>query len=494
MKMRIKQNNNISDKIIKITLISISLLLLAYSGYRSYHLSFTIDESQTCNDFVPLSFMQIVSYNQELSANNHILNTLLVKLFSSLFGFSEFVLRAPNFIACIIYLLFSYLISKQVNNLLGVICCFIFLTANPYLLDFFSLCRGYALATSTMLASVYFLLEYNKNYIRSNLFYAYLFASLAVLSNFSLLIYFASLLIVTALIFFCKNDSPFSLKVIFSEFLIPILTTLILTVILYEPIRKLIKFNGLYFGGEVGFKHDTITSIAQTSLYGQPYATCLLSFVSNLILFITVFSFGIILWKTLTTKKINLNFFSLSFLLIVLPALVSITQHYLIGSKFLTDRMALFFIPLFMLHLSSIITSIKRSLVRYSLSILLALLLVGHTVRSANFNYYLSWHFDCQTKEMLNDLKSFSLQDNISTMKLGIDPLYAQTIRFYKRTQKLYWLSEVDSYILKPHECNYYYIMNEDNLFIKNHEKKIIKQYSTSGSYLLKELLISKTH
>src|SRR3712207_3878334 len=103
----------------------LALLLLFYTGYRAATLSFTIDESQSYHQFVPLSFMEIVSYNTEFSANNHILNTLCMKLSSWLFGPSELALRLHNVIAHGIYLLCSFLILQRYTKGVALVCGFI---------------------------------------------------------------------------------------------------------------------------------------------------------------------------------------------------------------------------------------------------------------------------------------------------------------------------------------------------------------------------------
>src|ERR1700722_18943946 len=99
--------------------VPISLALLVYTIYRACSLSLTIDEAYTFLNYVPMRFMDIISNNiatnTVVSANNHILNTLLVKLFTWLFGTSELVLRLPSLIGHVIYLIASYLIIKKIK-------------------------------------------------------------------------------------------------------------------------------------------------------------------------------------------------------------------------------------------------------------------------------------------------------------------------------------------------------------------------------------------
>ena len=181
--------------LVNITLIIVSILLIIYSVYRAATISFTIDESISYNVFVPLSFMDIVSFKIAI-ANNHMLNTLCMKYISQLFGSSELLLRFPSILSHIVYIIFSYKITRKVSSPVILLAGFLFLNLNPYLLDFFSLARGYAMAVAFTVVSIYFLLNYIEFSKAKNITWSLIFAVLAVLSNFTLLIFFISLIAV----------------------------------------------------------------------------------------------------------------------------------------------------------------------------------------------------------------------------------------------------------------------------------------------------------
>jgi len=233
----------------KFLCISIALLLLTYSTYRSVNLSFTHDESNSYLHGVHHSFMEIVSNNMPLAtANNHMINTLLMKFFEFLFNSSSvFVLRLQSLIAHMLYLLFTFLILKDIKSKLIFFCGFILLNLNPYLFDFFSLARGYALAISFMLMSFYFLLNFIKTDQQKKLWLTLIFGSLAVLANFALFNFFAALLLLIQLNFLRKFHSDnLSWKSFFLQKNKPVfISILVLGVISFEPIRKVFKFNYL---------------------------------------------------------------------------------------------------------------------------------------------------------------------------------------------------------------------------------------------------------
>jgi uncharacterized membrane protein len=170
-------------KHIKAGYIVFGLIAFCYIILRAIILGITYDEVWTINVFVQHSFMHILNYTPS-DANNHIINTLLIKLFYAFGNKSLFVARLPNVLAFAMYLYFGYKLTyKYFSPLLGL-SCFLLLLLNPFLLDFFSIARGYGLSLSFLLASIYFTLNYFFDRNSLNVWKALVFAALAVLSNF----------------------------------------------------------------------------------------------------------------------------------------------------------------------------------------------------------------------------------------------------------------------------------------------------------------------
>jgi len=341
-----RKSNFLSDRNLNITIIIISLLLMIYSCYRAAILSFTIDESISYNLFVPLKFMDIISYAIP-SSNNHILNTLGMKYFSLLFGPSEFVLRLPSMLSHLAYLIFTYRILKKTASPIILLAGFLLLNLNPYLLDFFSLARGYAMAVTFVVVSIYYLLSYIEYNKTKTIIWSLIFAMLAVLSNFSLLIYFVSFVAIIN-IYWVWSQPHFSLNDLIRRNTPVFIGFLFLGAILFEPIRKLIDYNELYDGGLNSFWSDTVGSLINASLYDRAYPPAISIFANCLIAIFTIIMVLTIIFKAYFIKtKIFTERFTIVVLLLILPCFVSIFQHYLLKSNFLINRMALFFIPLF---------------------------------------------------------------------------------------------------------------------------------------------------
>jgi hypothetical protein len=96
------------------------------------------------------------------TVNNHILNTFLIRLASFLTNteYSELIIRFPNIFFAIIYIVFSYKISKNIKYSYFA---FSLLIANYYLNEYFSLARGYSMSASAMVAALYYFIRFRAN-------------------------------------------------------------------------------------------------------------------------------------------------------------------------------------------------------------------------------------------------------------------------------------------------------------------------------------------
>lgn len=107
-------------------------------------------------------------------ANNHILNSFLVNITTKL-GYSEIFIRLPNLLSGVLYIFFTYKFLKNKNNkILG----YALLLSNPYILDYFSIARGYGISTFFIFLSSYVFLNSEDD----KYFMPIIFLSLATLS------------------------------------------------------------------------------------------------------------------------------------------------------------------------------------------------------------------------------------------------------------------------------------------------------------------------
>ncbi|MCW3070840.1 MAG: hypothetical protein JWO44_730 [Bacteroidetes bacterium] len=473
---------------VKLSCLLISLALLSYTVLRACHVPFTHDESYTYLYCSHDSFMEIVSNRTtQVSANNHILNTLFMKLWDNSTGSSEIALRLHSILAHAVYLLFTFLLLKDFRSGFVIITGFILLNINPYLLEFFSLARGYALAISFMLVSMYYFICYMKEEKDRQLFYCMITASLAVLSNFALLNYLAAVIVIHQLMTYLKYRD---LKTNFQKSRTVIFTVLILAVICYEPVRKLIRFNCIDFGGMEGLWEDTVASQINVFLYEQPYDFTVFRVIDAFVL-VSVIAYAALLLTKLFRGKMQQQdrrgLFIFSTLLLIL--FFNAMQHYLLGSPYIVERFALFITPLYMLvlvHLLSALTEKGPALkiTGFALLIMLTAGMAFHFSTCANLSYASNWNFDADTKKMLQDLEKEKNTSGKQKIKLGVTWLFEPGINFYRETKKLDWLETVTRAEVSG-EFDFYYIEKDSQAKVPP-EKKVIHEYPASGSMLMK--------
>lgn len=144
--------------------------------YRAFVMDITNDEAY--------SFMLVnkpAVHMLPTTANTHWLNSFFIALLNGLFGDAVWVIRLQAVLAGILMAMVIRQIFKTMHPrsawLLAIACILL----NNYLLDFFSLARGYGLALPLLCAAFYYLIHSGE---RSR-FPVYTFLSLAVLANFT---------------------------------------------------------------------------------------------------------------------------------------------------------------------------------------------------------------------------------------------------------------------------------------------------------------------
>jgi hypothetical protein len=89
------------------------------------------------------------------AANNHILNSILIRLFTSIFGLSGLTVRIPALLGAALYIAVSlWFVRLFTNNWAVRLPLFVCLVYNPFVFDYFVAARGYGLATGLLLCAI----------------------------------------------------------------------------------------------------------------------------------------------------------------------------------------------------------------------------------------------------------------------------------------------------------------------------------------------------
>lgn len=469
------------------------LAVLAYISTKAFVSSFTFDESFTYREYVHTGFMDILSFRNSYT-NNHILNSLFMKYSEALFGSSELALRLPNLILFVVFLIFSFLLFKRTNRFLAFF-IFVLLSTNNSLIDFFGLARGYGMSCGFMLMSLYFFIESFYDHKYKNILLFHLSSVLAVLSSFTLLPFYASLMLVY--IVFVSTDSWFlsNKKVHFfslmKKHVIPIVLA---TIVLYEPVRRVIRFNDLDFGGKGGFFVNTVSEVVNYSLHN-------ISLSPTVLLFLKVVFVALVLLPLIHTIKMlmrgNTLFYEnnkpliVSSLLLFFLSLAFVFQHLLLGSDYPIARFCFFLLPLLVVHFGFVLALFiergNKSVVLV-FACTLAVWSSAMFVLRADLYSCSEWGYDMETKNMIQKLTENYNQTERSRstkIQMRVNWLFDPTINFYRQTKNLTWLTPVDRSPITEY-ADYYYVFQEDLNKLNSSDYEVLFEFKKTRSFLLK--------
>jgi hypothetical protein len=474
----------------RLLLILSGSLLFAYTATKAFLLAITWDEAYTYIEFARNGKVLLEKF-ELMSANNHILNTWAMMWSVKIFGLHEFVMRLPVLLAHGLFLYYSARLVMNLKSKWLIITSFLILNLNPYMLDFFSVARGYGLSFGFMMGSVYFFYRFHqyKGTVGSALL-SLLLASFGVLSSFVLLNYFVVLYGAMFILNFYFERKKAGSRAISGAVKKMILPTLLVALVIWFvlPIATNLKEAGaLFFGGERTFWSDTISTIIDRCFYEIGYNYWFQRLVKGFIFLILLLSAGLII-RSVKRKQVEtgiLFLFSLLFLL-VFCCLSTVVQHHLMQTPYLLDRTALFLVILFSLILVFFISEMQKHLpfaVPFSAAI--SGILSLHFILCFNLSYVLEWKNDCNTKEMLTDLEKIKkVPEGKETVSIGIPLIFDPAINFYREKNNLTWLNTAWRVETRS-PCHDYYFLSKDELNKMSPDSLVvIKEYALTGNVL----------
>jgi len=485
MKIIFKNNNTI--------LFCISVLLFAYTSYRAFVLSITWDEA--------FSYLEYIQHNifiekrfGEMSANNHLLNTWLCILLLKVFSVSEFILRIPSLIAHIIFLVSSAQLVVRFSNKWLIISSFLIINCNPYVLDFFSLSRGYGLSISFMLLSLHHLINYlSKEYKLKYALFSIVAGGFAVLSNFVLLNYFVVLFLLFSFFLLIKFIKEKEHRLKNTIYFIVIENSVILILLFIVPITfKLRTAGALFYGGDYSFWSDTVSTSVISCLYGLSYGHWVVVLL-KLILLATLGVSAAYLFLKFRKKEFETDtiiIFSLLFLITATAALF-VAQHHLLHTLYLMDRTTIFYIVLFNVLLVYVVNIVfKNKKIVIPVHLILLGLTLFHFVLCFNFSYVWEWKINANMKEMAEDIEKNKepITSESPIISVGTPLIFESGLNYYRVTRKWHWLNPLDR-TEQTNEIHRFWFLEADSVL----EEKNINSYKIANTYSLSKGIFIKT-
>jgi hypothetical protein len=245
--------------------------LFAVNVYRAATQSVTPDEAATYNRFVGPPLREAFSV---MTANNHVLNTLLEIISTSYFHLTDLALRLPSCLGGGLYLWAVYRLSRRTfGTSLLFLAAVALLSLNPLVLDHLSAARGYGMALAFWMWALEFMLEYLESgqslatrKLNQKINLAAVCLGLSVASNLAFIVPVVALACGFAVLASLETGPAAGLSHFVQQFAIPALVTAFLVLVIPLNHVDLATFNT----GATSLR-QTLHSITALSLFhGNP--------------------------------------------------------------------------------------------------------------------------------------------------------------------------------------------------------------------------------
>jgi len=469
------------------------ILLMAYATIRAYKIPMTVDEATTFLVYVQFP-LKNVFLNIPVNTNNHFLNTLLIRVSTTIFGDSDLSVRLPSLLGYLMYVIFSFkLLSAISQRTIVIIAGIVLLHLNPYFADFFGLARGYSLSWGFMMASMFYLYRYIQDGKNKYITWSFVLAGLSVYSILIALNYFLALIIAFNFVFlkeFLTIEKTTFIAYFFKKNIPALIASLILFALLAYPISN-VRANNEFYGERGGFYSDTILTVVNQSLFGKRYFG---SDFPHILIGLAIFIYlGVLFYggkKFFEKKYNNTSTGSLAFgILFTITCWSTIAQFYLLGTPYLSGRTALIYIPLFsILPVFFFCFFMEKKWIQFALCIIPLFAYSFHFSKCANTFTIREWWFDTNTKDVITYFLENEKQDKKVTMAMA--GWNSPSFHFYEKVWKIEDKVEMvrRDKLAKDELYDYYYIEESwyDQISIEKYE--VVKKFDSRVLLRLKPL------
>ena len=402
-----------------IVAVFVSIAIFAYIAVRTATLAITIDEALTWTWHATGTWQDIVLLRTPGEPdNNHVLLTLLAKLAVACFGLSEFTLRLPTLLGFALFLGgINAVLRRMVPGWMQVlgVCA---LGLNPYLVDYFSLARGYGLGLGLATAGMAVLLAAMADAPRSvrpgATRVAFLLFTLAALANLTFILLLIAAAVVLWAPFLVRGRAGAAWRALWPSsggaWVIVAITGLMQGDLL-RPLLVVRRAGLFSVGGKRGFWPDTAGSLIDGTIHGNhwPDETRVLLYAWVVT---TLLVAPVVLWSLRTRGRRVFAAVAIVLAMTILVAIGSVLQHALFGVALLEGRRGLSLIVLFTLTALAL-ASVPRtasSLLRaaaFAASVAVPALLAGRGLLALNTDFVLDWKIDAAGRDMMLATKAW---------------------------------------------------------------------------------------
>jgi hypothetical protein len=434
-------------------LLPIPICSFVVSLWRAAAISIAHDEALTVLRFVPLGIGEIFGRGPlDLHfANNHPLNTALIKLAVQTFGLHELAVRWPSllghalYLGCIVALVHRH-VPRYPVIAVGL------LTSHPLLIDFFSAGRGYGLGLGWLLVAVWCADRARTGRGRSRGWWNAAGAGAGVLMYLSNLAYLhAHMGIIATMLLVevahvagpCAGGGSPSRRATRSlrDAVIPIALSAPPLWLVYGPyLGPGVAFRVFYVGGRRGFWPDTVASLVQGTFYGPPVPSWVLLLAQGMIVVSLPVAGGVLVGclRGRLGQPERWPWWTVPMVALVSSGVTAALAPRLYRVLYITDRSALFFVPLYLLMLVGVWQSIAESARpagrRLAATLACAfLLLTGWQMSRWQVRNYSLWAYDAHTREAVDVIRrDLAMRPLDRLIRVGAHWVFEPSLNFYR--------------------------------------------------------------
>lgn len=354
-------------------------------------------------------------------ANNHILNSASAWVFYKFFGYNLFWIRLPNVLSFLLYAYFVFRTSHFLKNILSKYFFQVALLTPIFLLDFFTLCRGYGMSVAFLWGAIFYLVLFFQTTKTKHAFKFFILITLAVWANMSLLNNY--LIFIAAYLFYLLFVAHSKKFVHYFLLVIPGLLFYVPAVIYSFQMKE----KGLlYLGSTDGFIDVTIKTLS------------LFQFGNNETWFLLMLCI-IILSAVLVNLYSKTNFFDLkkyfsfekfSSVILLCNVIAVILLEKLLKVNYPEDRAGIYFIPLSIAVFCFAIEKISGWNNKIVYANLLLLFIPLYTLKNINFTHTHLWNNLYLTETLYKEAEKIQSKTK-ETLSINAYHLYEMSWAYY---------------------------------------------------------------
>jgi len=437
-------------------------------AYKAWTIPITHDELATVIHYTTFSPWEIMMYPDPWPSN-HILNTLLAKASLAVFGGGLFAARLPSVLSFGLYAGAAFGLARLLfpGPSWPRLLAFTLFIANPYLLDFFSVCRGYGMANALLLASGYGLVRGYLHRKPGSIWAGIGLATAASYANFTLLVYGCAALAMGGLFFLTLNPAGENR----AKRALPMVGLGLLAAaygaLIWTPIQKMQRTDQFQYWEANSFFQDTIISLVRNTRYGSAILGLPDGFWGLAAVLFCIVAFGYGIWALFRNgwAAASRQAWFIALGLLGVTILVNRLQHEWLHTPNLTNRTALLFFPLFILVCNALLVEARNFRPKWvsRLSALLWVLVLWHLLRTVNTFSVREWWYDAYTFEVADRLKT-EAEERGGPVRLATNWHFHPSFNYYQMRGETPWIQlEPYSKTIEPQvKPDFYYVFHTD--------------------------------